>query len=134
MKKIDQERAMITTIQTDKAPKAIGPYAQAVRVPGWIFTSGQIALTPEGDEVGEDVALQTQQVLTNLRHLLQEAGADLSDVVKTTIYLADINDFERVNAVYADYFGDHRPARSTVEVSRLPRGVKVEIDCIAAVS
>ena len=122
---------MIKCIQTHDAPQAIGPYSQAVKVKGFIYTSGQIALMPNGELAGNDVETQTHQVLKNLHYILEEAGAHLNDVVKTTIYLSDMNDFEAVNAIYARYFGTHRPARSTVEVSRLPRDVKVEIDCIA---
>jgi 2-iminobutanoate/2-iminopropanoate deaminase len=122
---------MIETVQTDRAPQAIGPYAQAIKAQGLIYTSGQIALTPEGEIVEGDVRAQARQVLRNLEHVLKAAGSRLDRVVKTTIYLADMNDFVAVNEVYADVFGTHKPARSTVEVSRLPKDVKVEIDCIA---
>ncbi len=118
-------------IETQDAPQAIGPYSQAVKVQGFVYTSGQIALMPNGQLAGSDVEVQTHQVLKNLHYVLEAAGAHLNDVIKTTIYLADMNDFDRVNAIYAKYFGTHRPARSTVEVSRLPKDVKVEIDCIA---
>jgi len=118
-------------IETQDAPQAIGPYSQAVKVQGFVYTSGQIALMPNGQLAGNDVEVQTHQVLKNLHYVLEEAGAHLNDVIKTTIYLADMNDFDKVNAIYAKYFGTHRPARSTVEVSRLPKDVKVEIDCIA---
>ncbi len=119
-------------IKTHDAPQAIGPYAQAVKVRGFVYTSGQIALMPNGQLAGNDIEVQTHQVLKNLHYILEEAGAHLNDVIKTTIYLADMNDFEKVNAIYAKYFGVHRPARSTVEVSRLPKDVRIEIDCIAA--
>jgi 2-iminobutanoate/2-iminopropanoate deaminase len=118
-------------IETQDAPQAIGPYSQAVKVQGFVYTSGQIALMPNGELAGHDVEVQTHQVLKNLHYVLEEAGAHFNDVIKTTIYLADMNDFEKVNAIYAHYFGTHRPARSTVEVSRLPKDVRVEIDCIA---
>jgi 2-iminobutanoate/2-iminopropanoate deaminase len=119
------------SIETHEAPQAIGPYSQAIKVQGFVYTSGQIALMPNGQLAGEDVETQTHQVLKNLHYILEEAGAHLNDVIKTTIYLSDMGDFEKVNAIYARYFGTHRPARSTVEVSRLPKDVKVEIDCIA---
>ena len=118
-------------IKTVDAPEAIGPYSQAIKVRGMIYTSGQIALMPNGELAGTDVETQTHQVLKNLHYLLEAAGAHLNDVVKTTIYLADMNDFAQVNAIYGRYFGAHRPARSTVEVSRLPKDVKIEIDCVA---
>ncbi len=118
-------------IQTADAPEAIGPYSQAVKVRGFIYTSGQIALMPNGELAGVDVETQTHQVLKNLHYVLEAAGAHLNDVVKTTIYLANMDDFAQVNAIYGRYFGTHRPARSTVEVSRLPKEVKIEIDCIA---
>ena len=124
---------MIETIHTDYAPKAIGPYAQAVRAGEIVYTSGQIGLRPDGMLVGETVDAQTRQVLANLRHVLEAAGARMDTVIKTTIYLTDLDDFETINAIYAEAFGLHRPARSTVEVSRLPRDAKVEIDCIARI-
>ncbi len=118
-------------VSTSKAPQAIGPYSQAIVANGMVFTSGQIALNPQGEIVCDDVAGQTEQVLKNLREVLKEAGADLSSVVKTTIFLSDMDDFKTVNEVYAKYFGEHKPARSTVAVKTLPLNVKVEIDCIA---
>ncbi len=120
-------------IATDKAPQAIGPYSQAILVDGTLYSSGQIALTPEGELVEGDVAVQTRQVLSNLSAVLAEAGGSLNDVVKTTIFLADMEDFATVNDVYAEFFGTHRPARSTVAVKTLPKNVKVEIDCIARI-
>jgi 2-iminobutanoate/2-iminopropanoate deaminase len=119
------------TIQTHDAPQAIGPYSQAIKSGGVIYTSGQIGLMPNGDLAGEDVEVQTHQVLKNLHYVLEAGGAQMRDVIKTTIYLADMNDFVKVNAIYEQYFGEHKPARSTVEVSRLPKDVKIEIDCIA---
>jgi 2-iminobutanoate/2-iminopropanoate deaminase len=120
------------TIETVEAPQAIGPYSQAIEVNGFVFTSGQIALTPEGELVNGDVVTQTHQVMKNLFYVLESANAHFNDVVKTTIYLANMNDFEKVNEVYAHYFGLHKPARSTVAVKTLPKNVLVEIDCIAA--
>ena len=123
----------IRSLQTDKAPAAIGPYAQAVVASGLLFTAGQIALDPASMQVVEgDVAVQTEQVLRNLGAVLASAGATWTDVVKSTVYLTDMRDFPRMNEVYARAMGDARPARSTVQVSGLPRGVLVEIDLIAA--
>ncbi len=118
-------------IHTKKAPEAIGPYSQAVKVNGMVYTSGQIALTPEGKMLDLDIRIQTEQVLANLRHVLEAAGSGLDKVVKTTIYLADMDDFATVNELYAGAFGDHKPARSTVAVKTLPKNALVEIDAIA---
>ncbi len=118
-------------VSTNKAPQAIGPYSQAMVANGMVFTSGQIALSPDGEIVCDDVVGQCEQVLKNLSEVLKEAGTDLSSVVKTTIFLSDMDDFKAVNEVYAKYFSDHKPARSTVAVKTLPLNVKVEIDCIA---
>lgn len=124
----------IDTLHTDRAPKAIGPYAQAVRANGLLFTAGQIALDPESMEVvAGDVSAQAEQVLKNLAAVLESAGAGWSDVVKTTVFLRDMADFAAVNAVYARVMGDARPARSTVAVAGLPRDVRVEIELVAAV-
>jgi len=120
------------SIHSHSAPAAIGPYAQAVRCGDLIFTSGQIALTPEGAFIDESVAAQTKQVMDNLEHVLRAAGCQLSCIVKTTIFLIDMNDFAAVNAVYSEALGDHRPARATVAVAGLPRGARVEIECIAS--
>jgi 2-iminobutanoate/2-iminopropanoate deaminase len=123
----------IRTIHTEQAPAAIGPYAQATVANGFLFTAGQIALDPVTGQIVEgDVALQTEQVLRNLGFVLASAGAAWTDVVKTTVYLTDMHDFPRMNEVYARAVGDARPARSTVQVSALPRGVRVEIDLVAA--
>ena len=122
----------IVNVSTPNAPKAIGPYSQAVAANGFIFCSGQVALSPlEGQVVGNTAEEQTIQVLENLKAVLEAAGSGMSRVVKTTIFLKDLKDFAEVNSVYARIFGDHRPARATVEVSRLPKDVLVEIDCIA---
>ena len=118
-------------IQTPDAPQAIGPYAQAVAVDGWLFTSGQIPLNAAGELVEGDVTVQTTQVLDNLHAGLTAAGGGFDKVVKTTVFLADMNDFAAMNAVYAARFGSHTPARSTVQVARLPRDVKVEIEVVA---
>jgi 2-iminobutanoate/2-iminopropanoate deaminase len=119
-------------IQTSNAPAAIGPYSQAMVLDSLVFTAGQIALDPASMEIVEgDVAAQTERVMKNLSAILEEAGARLGSVLKTTVYLADMNDFAAMNEVYGRHFGDHRPARSTVEVSRLPKDVRVEIDAIA---
>ena len=121
-------------VHTDRAPAAIGPYSQAVVANGMLYTAGQIALDPGSMQVIEgDVVAQAEQVMTNLTAVLTEAGASWSTVVKTTIFLADMADFQRVNEVYARHLGDSRPARSTVAVSGLPRGVRVEIEAVAVV-
>lgn len=119
-------------IQTSNAPAAIGPYSQAMVLDSLVFTAGQIALDPASMEIVEgDVAAQTERVMKNLSAILEDAGARLGSVLKTTVYLADMDDFAAMNEVYGRHFGEHRPARSTVEVSRLPKDVRVEIDAIA---
>ena len=118
-------------IATKEAPEAIGPYSQAVEVNGFIYTSGQIALFPDGSMERDDVEHQTHQVMKNLFYVLEAAGSHFNDVIKTTIYLADMNDFDKVNKIYAHYFGTHKPVRSTVAVKTLPKNALVEIDCIA---
>ena len=118
-------------VQTDRAPAAIGPYSQAVRIGDLVFTSGSIPLRPDGSMVDGDVALQTEQVMENLQNVLAAAGTTLAHAVKCTCFLADMNDFAAFNEVYARYFGADAPARSTVEVARLPRDVRVEVECIA---
>jgi 2-iminobutanoate/2-iminopropanoate deaminase len=124
----------LRTISTDKAPRAIGPYSQGIVANGFLFTAGQIALDPASGEIVEgDVVAQTRRVLANLEAILAEAGATWNDVVKTTVFLHDMGDFAKVNEEYGKAFGNSRPARSTVQVSVLPKGVKVEIDAIAAV-
>jgi 2-iminobutanoate/2-iminopropanoate deaminase len=120
-------------IQTKNAPQAIGPYSQAVQLDGWIFTSGQIPLTPEGNLVGETIEEQTHQVIKNIKAVLEEAGATLHDVVKTTVFIQDMNQFATINEIYSQYFGDHAPARSCVEVARLPKDVLIEMEVIAKV-
>jgi 2-iminobutanoate/2-iminopropanoate deaminase len=124
----------LTIVHTPQAPAAIGPYSQAVIANGMVFTAGQIALDPATMEVVEgDVVAQTERVLQNLGAVLAEAGASWRTVVKTTIFLADMADFARVNEVYGRVLGDARPARSTVAAAGLPRGVRVEIEAVALV-
>ena len=119
-------------IQTDKAPKAIGPYSQAIKAKGFVFASGQVALDPATMQVVEGgIREQTERVMNNLKAVLEAAGSSFDQVVKTTVFLADMNDFTAMNEVYGRFFGETPPARSTVQVSRLPRDVRVEIDVIA---
>ncbi len=121
-------------ISTENAPGAIGPYSQAVKVNGMVFCSGQIPIDVKtGEFVSNDVSEQTHQVLKNLSAVLEAAGSSLNNVVKTTVFLADMNDFTAVNEIYAGYFSDNKPARATVQAARLPRDARVEIDCIAVV-
>ena len=120
------------TIHSPAAPEAIGPYAQAVRCGDLIFTSGQIALTADGRFVNDSIATETQQVMANLSEVLKAAGCHLGCIIKTTIFLTDMDDFAEVNAVYAAALGSHRPARATVAVAALPRGARVEIECVAS--
>ena len=120
------------SIQTDRAPQAIGPYSQAIKANGFIFASGQIPLDPATMRVVEGgIEEQTARVLENLKVVLDAAGSSLDRVVKTTVYLADMNEFAAMNEIYARYFGATKPARATVQVARLPRDVKVEIDVVA---
>jgi 2-iminobutanoate/2-iminopropanoate deaminase len=119
-------------IATDNGPKAIGPYSQAVKANGFIFVSGQIPLDPKTQSLIEgDIAKQTERVLENLKGIVEAAGSSLDRVVKTTVFLSDMNDFAKMNEVYARYFTASAPARATVQVARLPRDVKVEIELIA---
>ncbi len=124
---------MRETISTDTAPAAIGPYAQAVRVGDLVFTSGQIPLLPDGTLLDGDVRAQTEQVLKNLQAVLEAGGASLESVVKCTCFLADMNDFAVMNEVYGSFFSSDPPARSAVEVARLPKDVRIEIEAIASV-
>jgi len=121
-------------ISTNEAPAAIGPYAQAIVADGWLFTSGQIPLTAAGQLAGSEIESQTEQVFDNLAAVLAAAGASLTQVVKTTVFVQDLNDFARLNAVYERRFGSHKPARSTVQVARLPRDVLVEIEVVARIA
>ncbi|KIL53704.1 endoribonuclease L-PSP [Jeotgalibacillus alimentarius] len=120
-------------VQTNEAPQAIGPYSQGMVVNNMFYSSGQIPLTPEGTLVDGSIEEQTHQVFKNLQAVLAEAGASLSTVVKVMVFLDDLSDFDAVNAIYAEYFGDHRPARSCVEVSKLPKSAGLEIEVIALV-
>jgi 2-iminobutanoate/2-iminopropanoate deaminase len=123
---------VIEPVSTDRGPKAIGPYSQAVKANGFVFLSGQIPLDPQTQQVVEgDIAAQTERVLENLKAIVEAAGSSIARVVKTTVFLADMKDFAAMNDVYSRYFLAHAPARSTVEVARLPRDARVEIDVIA---
>lgn len=125
---------MKETVTTNNAPGAIGPYSQAIKAGNMVFCSGQIPIDPAtGEFVSEVVAEQTDQVLKNLSEVLKAAGSNLESVVKTTVFLADMNDFTEMNEVYGRYFSENKPARATVQAARLPRDAKVEIDCIALV-
>ena len=120
-------------LKTDKAPAAIGPYSQAIEVNGMVFASGQIPLdAATGEVVAGGIKEQTRQALTNASHVMQAAGLTLSDVVKTTVFMADMADFAAMNEVYATFFSEPYPARSAVAVKALPKGVLVEVECIAA--
>lgn len=124
----------VTPVHTDKAPAAIGPYSQGILAGGFLFTAGQIPIDPAtGQVVPGDVVAQTERVLSNIQAILEQAGRSWADVVKTTVFLHDMADFPRVNDVYARALGSARPARSTVQVSALPRGVLVEIDAVVFV-
>jgi len=119
-------------VHTDNAPKAIGPYSQAVKAGNMLFVSGQVPFVPETMEIVEgDVKAQTAQSLKNVQAILAEAGLDFSHVVKSTVFIKDMNEFAAINEVYAEYFGENKPARACVEVARLPKDVKVEIEVIA---
>ena len=119
---------------SDGAPKAIGPYSQAVSADGWLFTSGQIALDPvSGEIVAGGFETQARRVLENLRAVLASAGCGFGDVVRATVYVVDLADFPKLNALYGEAMGDHRPARSTVQVAALPKGALVEIDFVARI-
>jgi len=119
-------------VATEKAPRAVGPYSQAVIAGGFVFTAGMLALDPQtGDVMGDDVGAQTRQALSNVQGILEAAGSSLDRVVKTTVFLRDIRDFPQMNAVYAEFFPADPPARSTVEVGPLPKGALIEIDAIA---
>ena len=121
------------TVSTPQSSRAIGPYSQAMQVDGWVYTSGAVGLTPEGTKIGPGVREQTEQTLNNLTAVLGAAGCTLQDVVKATVYLADMDDFTAMNEIYARFFGEHKPARSCVEVARLPIDMRVEIDVVARI-
>ncbi|HEX6125081.1 MAG TPA: RidA family protein [Pyrinomonadaceae bacterium] len=119
-------------ISTDKAPGAIGPYSQAIKTGGMVYCSGQIPIDPEtGEFVSSDISEQTEQVLKNLSAVLDAAGTALANVVKTTVFLADMSDFAAMNEVYGRFFNENKPARATVQAARLPRDARIEIECIA---
>lgn len=125
-------KQQLQVIATDQAPAAIGPYSQAIKLGGLLFTSGQIPLDSSGQLVEGGIEEQTHQVFRNLEAVLSVAGASFQDVVKATVFIKDMNQFAAVNGIYASYFGEHKPARSTVEVARLPKDVLVEIEVIAS--
>ncbi|SFJ35384.1 RidA family protein [Thermoflavimicrobium dichotomicum] len=118
-------------IETAHAPQAIGPYSQAIEVGDFIYTSGQIPLTPAGELAGADIETQTHQVLKNIQAVLEAAGSDLNHVVKTTLFIKDMNQFAKINEIYGEYFKEHQPARSCVEVARLPKDVLIEMEVVA---
>ncbi len=120
-------------IHTNKAPAAIGPYSQAIKIGNMVFTSGQIALNAKGEFLDKDIKIQAKQVLENLSEVLKEAGSSMQKVIKTTIFLSNMDDFAAVNEIYAKAFGDHKPARSTVTVKTLPKNALIEIEAIALV-
>jgi len=123
----------LQAIHTEDAPKAVGAYSQAVRCANMLYTSGQIGLNPAtGAMVADDVASQAKQVVKNLTAVIKEAGGNLNQIVKVTIFLEDMADFAEVNQIYADWLGEHKPARSTVAVAALPLAAKVEMDCVVA--
>ena len=121
-------------LHTDNAPAAIGPYSQAVKVNGLLYTSGQIALTADGEMLGNDLKKQTRQIFANIRAILEDNETSIDQIIKINIFLTDMNDFGVVNVLMAEFFGDHKPVRSTVEVSALPKNAMIEMDCIATVS
>jgi 2-iminobutanoate/2-iminopropanoate deaminase len=123
---------MITSVSSSEAPKAVGPYSQAVRAGGLLFVAGQIPLDPNGNLVEGDVVVQARRVLDNIGAILKAAQLTYADVVRTTVFLADLNDMAAMNQVYAAYFSEPHPARATVQVARLPRDVRIEIEAIAA--
>jgi 2-iminobutanoate/2-iminopropanoate deaminase len=124
-----------STISTDRAPKAIGPYSAGIKTNQFIFTAGQLGIIPESGNIIEGgIENETKQALLNIQHILEEAGTALNMVVKTTVFLRDMNDFNRMNTIYADFFIENPPARSTVQVAALPKGAAVEIEAIALIA
>ena|SRR5947207_2746091 len=135
LQETNMEHIELIKTHTSDAPAAIGPYSQAVRCGQFVYTSGQIALDPAtGEMIGSDVQTQTHRALQNLQAVLESAGASLTSVIKTTVFLTQMNDFQSMNTVYASYFGEHAPARSTVAVAELPRKALVEIECVALIN
>ncbi len=122
---------MITAVSSSEAPKAVGPYSQAIRAGGLLFVAGQIPIDPNGNLVEGDVVVQARRVLDNIGAILKAAGLTFANVVRTTVFLADLNDMAAMNQVYATYFSEPYPARATVQVARLPRDVRIEIEAIA---
>jgi 2-iminobutanoate/2-iminopropanoate deaminase len=122
---------MITAVSSSEAPKAVGPYSQAIRAGGLLFVAGQIPIDPNGNLVEGDVVVQARRVLDNIGAILKAAGLTFANVVRTTVFLADLNDMAAMNQVYAGYFSEPYPARATVQVARLPRDVRIEIEAIA---
>lgn len=123
---------MQRVISTDKAPGAIGPYSQAIEAGGFIFTSGVIPVNPQTGEIKESIEEQARQAFTNLTNLIEASGAEVSQVVKTTVFIKEMNDFAKINEIYAEFFKEPFPARSCVEVARLPKDVKLEIEAVVA--
>ncbi len=123
---------MQKVISTDKAPGAIGPYSQAVEVNGFVFTSGVIPVNPQTGEIGGTIEEQARQAFSNLRNLIEASGADIAQVVKTTVFIKEMNDFAKINGIYAEFFKEPFPARSCVEVARLPKDVMLEIEAVVA--
>ncbi|HFU75013.1 MAG TPA: RidA family protein [Arcobacter sp.] len=121
-------------LHTDNAPAAIGPYSQAVKVNGLLYTSGQIALTAAGEMLGNDIKKQTRQIFSNIKAILEDNETSIDQVIKINIFLTDMNDFGVVNVLMAEFFGDHKPVRSTIQVAALPKNAMIEMDCIATVS
>lgn len=124
-------KPILKPIQSDKAPKAIGPYSQAMQAGQFVFCSGQIPIDPASGEMVEGIEAQTRQCITNMRAVLEAAGLGLEQVIKTTVFLKDMNEFSKMNAMYEEGFGAHKPARAAVEVARLPKDCLVEIECVA---
>ena len=130
-----EHNSSITAVNTSQAPAAIGPYNQAIRYGNFVYTSGQVALDPaSGQLVGDDVQTQTRRAFQNLQAVLESAGTSLNNVVKTTVFLTSMSDFQAMNTVYAEYFTETKPARSTIAVVELPRKALVEIECVAVVT
>jgi len=123
-----------TIITSEKAPKAAGPYSQAIRAGDFVFTAGQIGTDPKTGELVEGLEAQVRQVLQNMSHVLEAAGSSLKDVVKTTVFMQDLGEFAQMNAIYTEFFPENFPARSTIQIAALPRGARVEIECVALVS
>lgn len=123
-----------TIITSDKAPKAVGPYSQAIRAGDFVFTAGQIGTDPKTGELVEGLEAQVRQVLQNMSHVLEASGSSLKDVVKTTVFMQDLGEFAQMNAIYTEFFPKDYPARSTIQIAALPRGARVEIECVALVS